>query len=143
MTPVRSVLMLVALFSVVGHAQSDETTLYDARGKPVAYIADDLTIYLWSGKPVAYLYRGRTGVDVYGFNGTHIGWFEKGYIRDHDGDGACGVRAVIQSPQLEPLKSLKELKPLKSLRELAPLKPLTSQSWSDTPCGIILALGNE
>jgi hypothetical protein len=122
-------------------AQSGETALYDSTGTPVAYIADDLTIFLWSGKPVAYLYRGNRGTDVYGFNGKHLGWFEKGYVRDDDGDATCGLKSVIRSPKLEPIKSLKELKPLKSLRELPPLKPTSSLEWADTPCKIALALG--
>jgi hypothetical protein len=124
-------------------AQSDETALFDSTGTPVAYIADDLTIYLWSGKPVAYLYRGNHGTDVYGFNGKHLGWFEKGYVRDDDGNPTCGLKSVIRSPKLEPLKSLKELKPLKSLRELPPLKPISSLDWADTPCQIALALGAD
>jgi hypothetical protein len=135
--------LVLLLLPGVAFAQEDETSLYDSNGNAVAYIADDMTIYLWSGKPVAYLYGGNSGTDVYGFNGRHIGWFEKGYIRDNDGNAACGLKAVIRLPKLEPLKSLKELKPLKSLRELAPLRPLMSMSWSDTPCRIVLALGGE
>lgn len=121
-------LMMVLMTPSFVFSQTDETTLYDSKGKAAAYIADDMTIYLWSGKPVAYLSSGGGGTSVYGFNGKHLGWFEKGYIRDHDGDAACGVKGVIRSPQLEALKSLKELKPLKSLKELAPLKPLISMS---------------
>ena len=135
----------MALLLTVPHtvAQSNELTLYDSDGKPTAYIADDMTIYLWSGEPVAYLYSGATGVDVYGFNGRHLGWFEKGYIRDNDGDAACGLKGVIRLPQIEPLKSLKELKPLKALRELPPIKPMLSMSWSSTPCQVALGLGAD
>ena len=136
-------LMMVLMTPILVFFQTDETTLYDSKGKAAAYIADDMTIYLWSGKPIAYLSSGGGGTSVYGFNGKHLGWFEKGYIRDHDGDAACGVKGVIRSPQLEPLKSLKELKPLKSLKELAPLKPLISMNWSDVPCRIVLGLGAE
>jgi hypothetical protein len=103
-----------------------------------------MTVYLWSGQPVAYLYseRGRDGLDVYGFNGKHLGWFVHGIIRNHDGDAECAVRGIIVSPKLEPLKSLKELKPLKSLRDLEPLRPIFSRSWANTPCRIFLGEGN-
>ena len=36
--------------------QSMEQTLYDSRGRAVAYVADDgETIYTWKGQAVAYL----------------------------------------------------------------------------------------
>ena len=68
-------------------ASDDEVSLFDESGKAVAYIAldDELTIYLWGGKPVAYLERdSQGGYHVYGFNGTHLGWFVGGVIRDLD-----------------------------------------------------------
>lgn len=35
-----------------------------------------------SGKPVAYLEKGSAGegYNVYGFNGSHLGWFTQGAI---------------------------------------------------------------
>jgi hypothetical protein len=45
------------------------------------------------------------GFNVYGFNGKHLGWFVKGVIRDHDGNGACGLEGVVSSPKYEPYKS--------------------------------------
>jgi 4-fold beta-flower domain-containing protein len=69
------IMMSVAL-GTLAYAQ-DETTLFSSQGKPTAYIADDSTIYLWSGKPVAYLYPDSVndGLNIYGFNGKHLGWF--------------------------------------------------------------------
>jgi len=96
-------LAVFLLLSVSAFAQTDEISLYDSSGNATAYIAEDMTIYLWSGKPVAYLYKGTTGLDVYGFNGKHLGWFEKGYIRTNEGDGACGVKEVITLPKFDPL----------------------------------------
>ena len=125
--------------------RNDEVTLFDATGKPVAYVADGLTIYLWSGKPVAYLWEDRRGgFHIYGFNGKHLGWFVKGVVRDHSGDAAGGLKETFRSTtQLEPLKGLKELKPLKNLRELPPLRPLFSLQWSDTPLKFLLLAGVE
>jgi hypothetical protein len=125
-------------------AQYDnEVSLYDSEGRPVAYLADDLTIYLWSGKPVAYFYSGNGATHVYGFNGKHLGWFDKGLIRDSEGDAACGVKSVVRLPQIEPIKSIKEIKPIKSVREIPPIKPISSMTWGDVPCSIFLALGGD
>lgn len=137
-----SILCIASIPTFASHA--DETTLFDSNGNPVAYVAEDLTIYLWSGQPVAYLYseRGRDGLDVYGFNGKHLGWFVKGIIRNHDGDAECGVRSVVVSPKFEPFKSFKEFKPFKSFREFEPVQPIFSRSWANTPCRIFLAEGS-
>ena len=136
-------LALVAiLMCFSGTVAAQETTLFDSRGRATAYIAEDLTIYMWSGKPVAYLDRDSGGgFHVYGFNGKHLGWFTRGIVRDHEGDGACAVKEAIGMTELEPLKSLKELKPMKSLKELAPLRPLFSTRWSEAPCRFFMLQG--
>lgn len=139
------VLFLLLLTPVIrANAQESEISLFDSDGTPVAYVAmdDDMTVYSWSGKPLAYLESRSSGggFNLYGFNGEHLGWFEHGVMRDHKGDGVCGIRSVVDA-KLEPLKALKQLKPLKALKELEPLKPLDSLSWSDTPCIVFLYEG--
>lgn len=134
--------ILLALISAIAHA-SDETTLFDGRGRAVAYVADDLTIYLWSGKPIAYLDRDSgSGFHVYGFNGKHLGWFSRGIVRDHEGNGTCAVMdALSSSTETEPTKSTKETKPTQSTMETAPTRPTFSNSWSKTPCGVFIQAG--
>jgi hypothetical protein len=63
--------------------RSTDLDLYDSTGSAVAYISldEDMAIYMWSGKPVAYV----DGESVYGFNGEHIGWFQKGIVHDNEG----------------------------------------------------------
>lgn len=142
----KLVLLMAALIgSGAVLSASDEITLFNSRGNAMAYIADDLTIYLWSGKPVAYLKPDtrHDGLDIYGFNGKHLGWFVHGIAWNHDGDGACGVKEVLPVTTLEPLKSLKALKPLKSLRELAPLRPIFSRRWAKIPCNVFLFEGAD
>src|SRR4051794_4518208 len=70
-------------------AQEREVTLFDKNGAAVAYIAvdDEATIYLWQGRPVAYLKRDGDDVHIYNFEGKHLGWFDRGVIVDHDGNG--------------------------------------------------------
>lgn len=126
---------------------AEEVTLFDADGEPVAYIVldDELTIYLWGGEPVAYLHRtGRKNPSIYGFNGKHLGWFESGIARDHDGDAVGFAKgAVNKTTRFESFKSFKQFKPLKGLRELEPLEPVFSTRWSSTPLKEFLAAGND
>ncbi len=121
----------------------DEVTLYSARGKPVAYVADDddATIYLWSGKPVAYLYSD----SIYGFNGKHLGWFKSGIIYDHEGYRVGATEQRLGTiAQISPIKSIKEIKPIKSIREIPPIRPILSLSWSaDTTLRLFLLEGRE
>jgi hypothetical protein len=141
-----TILILVVGFVCRVHATSqDEISLFDSKRTPVAYIADDRTIYLWGGKPVAYLDgEGRSVLDVYGFNGKHLGWYSAGVVYDDEGDAVGGTRNVFRAPTaIEPLKGLKELKPLKSLKELSPLKPLFSRRWSELPLKYFLIEGAE
>ena len=107
---------------------------------PVAYIDvnDELTIYLWDGTPVAYLY----GEDVYGFNGTHLGWFEQGIIYNHKGDAICVVQNRFSGyTSYEGYKGYKSYKPYKSYKEYSPYKPYFSNMFSSMPCSLSLAMG--
>ena len=100
-------------------------TLYDIEGNPVAYILwnDNETIYLWNGVPVAYLYG--SDMEIYGFNGTHLGWYTDGIIWNIQGAMAgFNKQTCPVMKKMEPLKSLRQLKPLKSLRQLPHYKPV-------------------
>ena len=135
----KLIAILLFLFTITAFAASDEITLFDSSGKPVAYVAEELTIYLWSGKPVAYLHPEGGKLHVYGFNGRHLGWFSKGLIRDHDGNAVGGVREAFSSSlSYEPYKSYKEFKPIKNFRQFAPFQPLFSASWSEVPLDLFL-----
>ncbi|MFQ6081804.1 MAG: 4-fold beta flower protein [Candidatus Aminicenantia bacterium] len=104
-----------------------ELTIYDKAGKPHAYITDDGTIYLWNGKPVAYL----DGEHVYGFNGTHFGWFENGIMYDRQGMRIGFTPQTCPSvTQVEPVKSVKQVKHVKSVQQVPPVKPVFSIGYS-------------
>ena len=138
-------LFLSLIPSVVRADSESETSLCNAKGLPVAYVADDMTIYLWGGKPVAYLSSdaGPDSINIYGFNGKHLGWFAKGMIYDHDGAIVGAVPTALKTPeQSEPYKSYKQYCPYKAYKEYAPSKPAFSKTWSDTPLIIFLSSGN-
>lgn len=119
----------------------EEITLFGSQGNPDAYISpdNDFTIYLWSGKPVAYLDQ----VNVYGFNGKHLGWFEDGIIWDHDGQRVGFIRSTVPVfPKFEPLKPFKQFIPFRNFQQFAPYMPFKNLSAiSKTPLVIFLNTG--
>lgn len=108
-----------------------EETLFEPDGIPVAYLAydDENTLYLWDGTPVAYL---ETDNRLYGFNGNHLGWYEKGIVRDLSGNkvGFNGKTLPVYA-KYEPYKSYKRYKPYKSYQEYSKTKPSYTDSQSD------------
>jgi hypothetical protein len=123
----------------------DEVSLFDDNGKAVAYIApsDEMTIYLWSGKPVAYLKIAGDVLNVYGFNGEHLGWLVKDVVWGHSGNAACATKDVMKDPALEPFKSFKQFKPFKSFTKFAPARPAFTGEFGEVPCGLLLASGGK
>ena len=107
-----------------------ETTLFDGRGNPIAYIAgdDEHSIYLWSGHAVAYL----VDENLYGWNGRHLGWFVDGVLYDLRGHRVGSVREKCPSATYsEPAKYAKYEKCSKYSREAAYARPALSLSHSD------------
>ena len=93
MKRILPVLLAAAVSS--GAAYAEEITLYDSEGNAAAWIdtSDRNTIYLWSGEPAAYLRKDGSVPDIYGFNGRHLGWLEKGIVRDHEGSWRASPKA--------------------------------------------------
>jgi len=138
------VALLVATLAPGAAIAADEVSLYDSFGKAVAYIEgdDELTIYLWDGSPAAYLFSADDTLHVYGFNGSHLGWFDEGLVITHTGKIACAIKKRTESPQFETLKGIKQFKPYKGYRVFAPMKPLVSDSFGPMSCSVLLGSGN-
>ena len=117
---------LVIAVAAIPARGSDEYSLFDSNGHPVAYLTeDDLS----------------DGFHVYGFNGKHLGWFVSGIIRDHRGDAVGGLKEAFRSPtQREPLKGTKLVKPQKSVAEPPP-PHLSSRDRSEIPLSAFLMQG--
>jgi hypothetical protein len=117
-----------------------ETTLFDGRGHPVAYIAedDDNSIYLWSGHAVAYV----LGENVFGWNGRHLGWFVEGVMYDSRGRrvGSVGARCPYATHS-EPMKYVKYAKYAKYARHVAYARPAFSLSYAEEPLDEFLKQG--
>ena len=135
------------LLGLAAYAASDEeTSLFDLKGRATAYIAEDMTIYLWDGKPVAYLDgdKPKDGLNIYGFNGKHLGWYKGGILYDHDGKVVGGIKAAFKTPtESEPFKGFKQFKPFKSFKKFAPFKPFFSKEWAELPLKFFLKRGAD
>lgn len=126
---------------------AEEITLFNSEGEAIAYIDaedDDLTIYMWNGTPVAYLDPDGWGFHIYGFNGKHLGWFEDGIIRNHEGYAVGFIEgATSVYTKYEPYKSYRKYKPYKSYKEYAPYKPYYKSQFSNEPLSLFLLKGKD
>jgi hypothetical protein len=125
------VAVILGLFPLV--AQAEEISLFDPRNGAVAYVADDLTVYIWNGDPVGYLSGSDDRFSIYGFNGTHLGWFIHGMVLDHKGNFVGFTRETsgsIRTP-IESGKGVKADAPEKLRKEFAPPEPILTNQWSN------------
>lgn len=139
----KKVLLTLVAMTIMASSYAQEISLYDKDGEAVAYIdtSDDLTIYLWGGAPVAYLEDG----NIWGFNGNHLGWFEDGIMRNQNGDVVGFVKGAVSGVfiNFESFKGFKDFKGFKGFKEFVPFKPFYSNSFSNMPLSLFLALGKD
>ena len=141
-------LFLCLVLCSVLQGQAKEMPLFNSDGEAVAYIDDsdsDLPIYMWDGTPVAYLAPSDDDYyHVYGFNGQHLGWYERGVVRDHDGY-IVGFQqgAISKSTRYEPYKRYKKYKPYKSYPKYPPSKAYNKSSFSYTSLALFLLKGKR
>ncbi len=126
---------IIILFLTVSIVHAEGITLFDYQGEATAYIDTDhgMNIYVWDGKPVAYI----EGSSIWGFNGTHLGWFKEGIIWDHDGyavgfsEGSVGIVTKV-----EPEKGIRQIAPIKSIKGIKPIKPMHKEMRSRVPLSL-------
>ena len=105
--------------------------LYELSGLPVAYSDDGVHIYLYSGQAVAYF----VGDSVYAFSGRHLGWRQKGWIIDHEGNCVFFSEQAEQGPEKFMVQEYRKKAPArpvpeKALRQFEPLRPPLNSKWS-------------
>ncbi len=108
-----------------------ELTFYDAVGRPVAYCDDGRHVYEFNGLALAYLEDD----SVYAFDGQHLGWWERGWVRDHKGACVFFTDAASGGPptparQARPAKGYKNAPPAPAFRHLKPAPIVNSLAWS-------------
>lgn len=111
----------------------DYITFYDKKGMPIAWLSDkdNETIYLFNGKPVAWI----SGTSVYSFSGTHLGFYENGWIYDNNGYCVYYTQKASGGPvkpvkNVNPVRSVTKVKPVKSVKSVPPVRPVKKLSWS-------------
>ena len=118
-----------------------ERTLYDAKGYPIAYIADDgeRSIYLWNGHAVAYI---DDRLNCHGWNGQHLGWVEDGILFDHQGRRVGYLKATcLNASHAEPAKGAKSLKQAKQAKGTPCTRPSRSTGVSNLALADFLQAG--
>jgi hypothetical protein len=108
-----------------------DLVFYNEQGEPIAYTENRIHIYLFNGECAAYIDEQ----SIYSFSGDHLGWFEDGWVRDHQGcavfftqEAKGGPRKPIKS--VKPMKGMKLMKPMKGIKHMKPMKSTKSSSWS-------------
>lgn len=108
-----------------------EFMLYDAGGRPIAYCDDGRHLYAFSGAPLAYL----DGESVYAFQGHHLGWWDRGWVRDHQGacvfftDAAEGAGPILPTTHPRPAKGAKHAPPARAYKLPKPMRVLTAENF--------------
>jgi len=109
-----------------------ESTFYDLEGRPVAYCDDGRHVYAFSGLPLAYV----EGDSVYAFDGQHLGWWDRGWVRDHQGawvfftESAISEGGALPVRHPRPAKSFKNAPPPRVPRRVKPVRPADGLGWS-------------
>ena len=109
-------------------------SLYSYKAQLSAYVDthdENNIIYVFSGeaRPVAYLSIYENYYAIYGFNGNHLGWYENGIVRDHEGypvgfrKGAINMRTkTIDSKYYTSSDGFKMTQKNKPLKKKKPLR---------------------
>jgi hypothetical protein len=136
-------LLTLAILLSFGTIHAQGIGLFNKDGKAIAYIDTtdtDVPLYLYDGRPVAYLDKD----NVYGFNGKHLGWYDKGIVRNHEGKIIGATKAATNRyTQYEPYKSYKQYKPYKAYKSYPPYKAYSSADWSGDSFEELLLTGAE
>lgn len=138
--------IVLTSFFIGQTASAEEITLFNSDGEAIAYIDaddDDLTIYMWNGTPAAYLEPDDDDAfHIYGFNGSHLGWYENGIVRNHQGYAVGFIEgATSVYTNYEPYKEYKKYKPYKSYQKSAPYKPYYKNQFSNESLSLFLMKG--
>ncbi len=107
--------------------------IYDRFGAPRVRIFENGNVTNFQGQHIGFI----KGDCVYNYKGLQVGWYERGVLRDLNGNTSGFsenptdiIKPLLPLRQLKPLAGLTQLAPLRPLTELRHLKPLRSFSWS-------------
>jgi len=131
----KSILVFIYLCLMSISAGAQEITLFSSDGEAIAYIDynKDATIFLWDGTPVAFITSDRIDINVFGFNGRFLGWYDNGIIYDKNGYAVGAKKGAINMvTKLERVKSVQKITPIRPVLPITPIKPIWKNYWSNT-----------
>ena len=130
--------LLLILFILTTHAgftQSD-VPLYNSEGDATHYLdVSSNIIFSYRGDPASYLERNTLkDLCIYSFSGNHLGWYENGIVRSHEGKIVAFRKGAVTNVMVKmlPMKALPKMVPPKPIHGLYPMKPMFSSQFSST-----------
>ncbi len=109
-------------------------TFHDNQGNPILYYKSSENVFFdYAGNSKFYLKRDNLGdVNIYNFNGKHLGWYINGTLRDHQGRIMASEtnKLLNVTYKMPPIKPVERIIPIKGVEELAPIKPLWNDQFS-------------
>lgn len=109
-------------------------TYHDNQGNPILYYKSSENVFFdYAGNSKFYLKKDNLGdVNIYNFNGKHLGWYINGTLRDHQGRIMASETNKLMNVtyKMPPIKPVERIIPIKGVEELAPIKPLWINQFS-------------
>jgi hypothetical protein len=109
--------------------------IYNRYGEPVLRLLDNGRFVDYDGNSIGFIDDDN---NLYNYNGEHVGRFEGGIMRDHN--GACvgfgeestdTPKPFLPFKQFKPFPAFVEFEPFRPFKEFAPFKPFKQFGWSD------------
>ncbi|RJR29204.1 hypothetical protein C4564_02590 [Candidatus Microgenomates bacterium] len=112
--------------------------IYNRFGKPIYRMLNDGRLVYFDGRNGGLWVKN----NLYNYRGKHVGWYEGGLVRDHQGrivgfgeKVTDTIRPFLPFKQFKPFSSSPHMKPLKPLLQFEPFKPFKSYGWSSINLG--------
>lgn len=107
--------------------------IYNRFGEPLLRLLKNGRFVGFDGKSYGFLAKS----NLYNYQGKHVGWFEKGIVRDHNGlcvgfgeNPTDTPRPFTPFKQFKPFRGFVEMEPFRPFKERSPFKPFKKFGWS-------------
>lgn len=114
-------------------AEREVRWLFDRLGKASLRLVDDKYFISFQGRHVGFVNSSR----IYNYNGSHVGWFECGILRDLFGKCVAFENKVsdVRHPAFPICRNVftrltVRTKPISPVRHISFAKPVNQSTWS-------------
>lgn len=108
--------------------------IYNRYGEPSLRLMDNARLVGFDGRSYGFI----DGDNLYNYGGVHVGWYEKGIMRDHDGavvgfgeNPTDSPRPFLPYRQYKPYPAYVEYEPYRPYEQYAPYRPYKQYGWSE------------